>query len=109
MLEDPLRRLAASTQALYERFGVTPSVAEAVPVFEEEVRELIEAVRQAESAQRIGEEAADVMVTVLGICFAAGLNVENVAQQIQTVIAKNDAKTHDTHAVIDGKIRRRQA
>ena len=48
-----------------------------------------------------------MIVTVLGVCFAAGLSVEDVVQQMERVVAKNDAKTPDTHAQIDGKIRRK--
>lgn len=107
MSEEPLRRLAASTQAFYDRFGVNPVAEDAIHVFEEEVRELIDAVRQRDDTAHMGEEAADVIVTVLGVCFAAGLNIEDVIRQIEAVIRKNDAKTFETHAVIDGKIRRK--
>ncbi len=108
MSDDPLRQLAASTQAFYDRFGVIPMPEDAIPVFEEEVRELIEAVRQGDTATHIGEEAADVIVTVLGVCFAAGLTIDDLITQIDAVIRKNDAKTSETHAVIDGKIRRKK-
>ncbi len=107
MNDDPLRMLAASTQAFYERFGVRLEAADAIRVFEEEVGELIEAVRDGDSSQHIGEEAADVIVTVLGVCFAAGLSIEDVVQQVNRVVLKNDAKTTDTHALIAGKIRRK--
>jgi NTP pyrophosphatase (non-canonical NTP hydrolase) len=105
--DDPLRGLAKSTQAFYERFNVIPDPEDVIKVFEEEVRELIEAVRLRHDALHIGEEAADVMVTVLGVCYAAGLNIEDLIVQIEAVIRKNDAKTQDTHAQIDGKIRRK--
>lgn len=107
MNDDPLRALAASTQAFYDRFHVKPETDDAIRVLEEEVHELIEAARVGESSQHIGEEAADVMVTVLGVCFAAGLSVEDVVQQMARVVAKNDAKTPETHAQVDGKIRRK--
>ena len=35
---DPLRMLAASTQAFYARFDVQPETEDAIRVFEEEVR-----------------------------------------------------------------------
>jgi NTP pyrophosphatase (non-canonical NTP hydrolase) len=107
LTEDIVRRLAVSTQAFYNRFDVTPAAEDAIRVFQEEVRELIEAVRQRDAITHIGEEAADVIVTVLGVCFAAGLNIDDLIQQIEVVMRKNDAKTTNTHAVIEGKIRRK--
>jgi hypothetical protein len=43
------------------------------------------------------------------VCFASGVDVERLVQQVYAVIAKNDAKTHETHVFHDGKIRRRSS
>ena len=75
-------------------------------VFLEEVHELIEAVKLGQDRDHIAEEAADVIVTVIALCHAAGIPPEQMIRQMYAVIDKNDAKTHDTHAFIDGKIRR---
>jgi NTP pyrophosphatase (non-canonical NTP hydrolase) len=108
---DSLRDLAQSTQDFYERFGVMPTtdadLTGWVRNFEEEVRELIEAAHDGTNPDHIAEEAADVFVTAIGVCFARGVDVERLVQQVYKVIAKNDAKTHETHVVYDGKIRRR--
>jgi NTP pyrophosphatase (non-canonical NTP hydrolase) len=107
--QDPLADLARSTGAFYARFGVSPRLPDAVDHFMEEVREFAEAVGKGEDASHIAEEAADVMVTLLGTCSAAGLGLEHLVRGIYFVIAKNDAKTRDTHEVRDRKIRPRKA
>ncbi len=107
---DVLRDLIRSTLAFYERFGVTPQVNPATRVFEEEVHELIEAARAGTDKDHIAEEAADVFVTVIGLCTAAGVSPDRLIQQIRAVIAKNDAKTNQTHAINEhGKIARRES
>jgi hypothetical protein len=57
----------------------------------------------------IAEEAADVLVTLLGASIAAGIEYEDLVQGMVAVAAKNDAKTLDTHEYRNGKIRRKQA
>lgn len=106
---DPLRDLIRATLEFYARFDVQPQVPDATRNFEEEVRELIEAAQVGLDKDHIAEEAADVFVTTIGLCEAAGVDAERLIAQIYRVIAKNDAKTHQTHVVSDGKIRRRQA
>lgn len=109
---DSLRDLAQSTQDFYERFGTMPTgdvdLTGWIRNFQEEVNELIEAANDGTNKDHIAEEAADVFVTAIGVCFATGVDVEKLVQQMYKVIAKNDAKTHETHVVYDGKIRRRQ-
>lgn len=104
---DSLRDLAQSTREFYERFGVKPQLNDCIQNFEEEVRELIEAAQNGTDKAHIAEEAADVIVTAIGICFATGIEVDRLVEQVYAVIAKNDAKTHQTHAYSNGKIRRR--
>jgi NTP pyrophosphatase (non-canonical NTP hydrolase) len=104
---DSLRDLASSTRAFYERFGVEPQLDDCIQNFQEEVRELIEAAQTGSDKAHIAEEASDVFVTAIGICFAAGVEIERLVDQVYAVIAKNDAKTHETHAYSNGKIRRR--
>jgi NTP pyrophosphatase (non-canonical NTP hydrolase) len=104
---DPLRHLAQATLGFYARFGLKPVVADALMVFHEEVREFTEAAQDGTSPQHTAEEAADVIVTIIGTLHAAGIGVEELVAQMAAVAAKNDAKTHDTHVYADGKIRRR--
>src|SRR5512142_1571421 len=105
---DSLRDLTQSTLAFFERFGVKPTVDDCVQNLREEVGELIEAAQDGTNPNHIAEEAADVFVTAIGVCSAAGVDVDRLVRQVYTVIAKNDAKTHATHMYADGKIRRRQ-
>jgi NTP pyrophosphatase (non-canonical NTP hydrolase) len=105
--KDSLRELTRSTAEFYARFGVTPVLQDAVPIFEEEVRELIEAARTGTDKDHIAEEAGDVFVTAIGICLASGIEVDQLLAQVYAVVAKNDAKTHETHHYVEGKIRRR--
>jgi NTP pyrophosphatase (non-canonical NTP hydrolase) len=104
---DALRDLAHSTRAFYERFAVQPQLDECITVFQEEAGELIEAARAGINQDHIAEEAADVFVTAIGLCYASGVDLEKLVAQVYAVIAKNDAKTHETHVYTDGKIRRR--
>ncbi|GAB4572635.1 MAG: hypothetical protein Kow0077_12580 [Anaerolineae bacterium] len=104
---DPLRTLVRSTLAFYARFGVTPQLENATRIFEEEVREFIEAAHTGTDKTHVAEEAADVVVTVIGLCIAAGVDPDQMIDQIYAVAAKNDAKTHATHVYINGKITRR--
>ena len=104
---DPLRDLIRSTLGFYERFNWQPLTNDAIRVFEEEVREVTEAVQAGTDKNHIAEEAADVIVTLIGICQASGVEPERLIEQLYAVIAKNDAKNHDTHIYTDGKIRRR--
>jgi NTP pyrophosphatase (non-canonical NTP hydrolase) len=110
-INDPFRALAHSSLDLLRRFGVAytspPSVDGPIAVFQEEVTELIEAAREETDKRHIGEEAADVIVTVINLCHAVGVDLEIVVEQMAAVAAKNDAKTHQTHFYQDGKIRRR--
>jgi NTP pyrophosphatase (non-canonical NTP hydrolase) len=104
---DPLRDLIASTRAFFARFGVQIAVSEGVQNLREEVGELIEAAEDGVDHAHIAEEAADVMVTVVGVCEAAGVDAATLVEQVYAVIDKNDAKSHETHVYADGKIRRR--
>ncbi len=102
---DPLRDLAISTREFYARFEVDPQtqLQGFITNFNEEVYELVQAALDGTDKRHTAEEAADVFVTAIGVCFASGIDVE----QVYAVAAKNDAKTHETHVVKDGKIRRR--
>ncbi|MCZ2097412.1 MAG: hypothetical protein LC121_14345 [Anaerolineae bacterium] len=106
---DALRDLARSTADFYARFGVQPKLDDTIQNFQEEVRELIEAACNGSDLDHIAEESADVLVTAIGVCFARGVDVDRLVEQVYAVIAKNDAKTHDTHVYHDGKIRRRSS
>ena len=107
MTNDPLRDLIRSTLGFYERFGWQPLTNDAIRVFEEEVREVTEAAQAGTDKNHIAEEAADVIVTLIGVCQASGVEPDQLIQQLYAVIAKNDAKNHDTQVYTDGKIRRR--
>jgi NTP pyrophosphatase (non-canonical NTP hydrolase) len=106
---DPLRDLIQSTQEFYARFGVTQELEAATRVFEEEVREFIESAQAGTDTDHTAEEAADVIVTVIGLCEAAGVPPEKLIEQMYAVIDKNNAKTHATHRINEhGKIARRK-
>ena len=104
---DALRDLALSTTAFYQRFSVQPEVTACIRNFREEVMELIQAAQDGTDKNHIAEEAADVFVTAIGICYAAGVDIDTLMDQVYHVIEKNDAKTQLTHVYADGKIRRR--
>ena len=103
---DALRDLAASTLDFYARFDYTPDAQSTITNFNEEVYELVEAALENDRAHT-AEECADVIVTALGVCFAQGLTLDEIVAAVYKVADKNDAKTHETHVLKDGKIRRR--
>jgi NTP pyrophosphatase (non-canonical NTP hydrolase) len=104
---DTLRDLTHSTLQFYRRFDVEPEPDSALRNFREEVEEFIEAAQANTDKDHIAEEAADVFVTAIGVCYSCGVDIEKLIEQTYAVIAKNDAKTHDTHIVRNGKITRR--
>ncbi len=105
---DTLQELIRSTIEFYARFGVQPQLENAKSVFQEEVQELIDAAEAGTDPAHIAEEAADVMVTAIGICLSRGVDPAALIEQVHKVVAKNDRKTHTTHAVNEqGKIARR--
>ncbi|MBZ0308246.1 MAG: hypothetical protein K8I82_19430 [Anaerolineae bacterium] len=105
---DTLQELIRSTIEFYARFGVQPQLENAKRVFQEEVQELIDAAEAGADSAHIAEEAADVMVTAIGICLSRGVDPAALIEQTRRVIEKNDRKSHATHAVNEqGKIARR--
>jgi NTP pyrophosphatase (non-canonical NTP hydrolase) len=77
----------------YSRFHVSPRLPDAAEHFLEEVQEFVEAAAGQRDKSQMAEEAADVLVTLMGVSYAAGLTTDELAQGIFAVIAKNDAKT----------------
>lgn len=110
MSGDPLKALFDSTRDLHERFGVQPSTPTQIPVFLEEVREFLqEVLREDFQPDNFAQEAVDIFVTVFGFFLERGVSYEELVKQIQTVIDKNNSKTHETHHVNEnGKIARRK-
>lgn len=104
-----LRRVWSSTQSLHERFGVfPPKTVQVIPVFLEECRELVQAALL-ENEQQVAREAADVIVTVLGMCMARGVTLEAVEAAMWETAVKNDGKTRATHSInSNGKIARKE-
>ena len=103
-------KLAESVQSFHERFGLVGTLdpvelASRVPIQAEEVRELQQAILN-EPPDRVAEEAADVLFVAIGTMLR--LEPEHAVNALQQVIAKNDAKTHETHHFNSaGKIVRR--
>ncbi len=103
--------LAESVEAFHQRFGqVGPATAKEllsrIPIQDEEVRELHQAVLH-ETPDRVASEAADVLFVAIGTLLR--LDPDLVAAAVREVITKNDAKTHATHhANSAGKLVRRE-
>ena len=111
-----LEQLWASTAALYERFGldaITTPPAKRRRIFMEEATELVEAsvieveYQFEEYSHGVSREAADVVVTVIGLLQAHGISLEQFTEAVSSVVEKNDAKTLDTHELVNGKITRK--
>ena len=94
----------------HKRFGYEGSASRQdlltrIPIQDEEVRELRDAIL-GESPARVASEAADVLFVAIGTMLR--LDPELSISAIHEVITKNDAKTWETHYIDDaGKISRR--
>lgn len=116
-----LSALLASTRALHERFGVPFRVGVSERLVAEESYELLRASAtndvwnidvgfvDHDALMNIAHEAVDLFVVTLALLQAHGVTDDDLAQAIADVIAKNDAKTEATHALVNGKITRREA
>lgn len=102
--------LIRSTLELHERFDVDFDVEVAERLCAEEFRELIRAsvLNDAEgfSGREVAEEFVDLIVVGVGLLQAHGA-LELLQAAISRTIDKNDAKTDDTHILLNGKITRR--
>lgn len=120
-----------SMEELYERFNVPITPDTAARMLAEEVRELLQAADQRELLDRLTDEAntgsayerlfdaeqakradlvmeaADVFFTLMGVLRAAGITSAPFKQAVDRVNRKNNAKTLDTHHVVNGKITRK--
>ena len=111
MMESEIQRLiaglAGSVQLFHERFGlVGPTSQEEllsrIPIQEEEVRELHQAVLN-ETPERVANEAVDVLYVAIGTVLRLDHDLASAA--LEEVIAKNNAKSWDTHHVNEaGKV-----
>lgn len=102
-----LTNLWDSTRDLYTRFDVTITQDASALVFSEETKELL-AAQTSEPAVNVAEEAADVIVTAMGVCMSRGVTLAQLLSAMRHVTLKNDSKTLQTHAVnAAGKIARK--
>lgn len=115
MLSIPPNELKAVwhfTQELHQRFfpDNPPSFRARYRVFLEEVAELtLDLTDNGENEAFVALEAADVLVTLVGLLQGYGIEYEEFSAAIVSVINKNNAKTLLTHFVrSDGKIARRK-
>ena len=108
---DLIKELAASVQGFHERFALVGPTSQQemlnrIPIQEEEVRELHQAILQ-EPPENVANEAVDVLYVAIGTILR--LEPELAAQAIREVIRKNDAKTWETHHINEaGKVARRR-
>ena len=102
--------LKYSVDSFHKRFGLDKPATQdillsRIPIQDEEVRELDEAIRH-ESWERIAEEAVDVLYVALGTLTS--LDQDLVARALREVIEKNNAKNWTTHHLsATGKVVRR--
>ena len=107
-MENALEHLWNATESLHKRFGVfPPDTSEALRVLNEEAFEVIEAALTGDE-QELADEAADLIVTLMGVLMARDVELNHLEDAMRRVAAKNNAKTHETHHINqNGKIARR--
>jgi len=96
--EDHFERLWIATRSLHQRFDVVPSVDRQIPLVLEEMNEAVAAARL-EGDAALAQEIADSIVVLMGLAMARGVTLDDLHTAMNTVISKNNAKTHLTHAV----------
>lgn len=101
-------KLVQSTLDLHNRFGTAQTVEQSQQIFTEEYNEVLDAVSQGESVERISQEFVDAIVTVIGI-FRSLFNSDNIGAfsastlffmiksvyELYIVIRKNNVKPED--------------
>lgn len=97
---DVLYVLIRANAALYQRFGVEPTLNLQLRLLEEEVREVKDAAgAEPLDREHLAEEMGDVLFVMMGLARWAGLSHDDLMTGLETVVAKNAAKTHETHYV----------
>lgn len=98
---DVLNMLYDSVEDFYERFNIDVFELEHIElydIFMEEVREFRDEVFNPHgSPSDLLEEAADVVVTVIGLLLREEFNYADFEEAVRKVIDKNNAKTDKTH------------
>lgn len=112
-----LKNLWDSSKNFWYRFyDVPPKLAVGLLVFQEEVAEFVEEAKaiqenrtQPDTRQNLIEEGVDVIVTQIMCLLSQGVSWSEMETAITNVCLKNDAKTHETHAIDPdtGKITRK--
>lgn len=97
---DPLYVLIRANAALYQRFGIEPTLNLQLRLLEEEVREVKDAAgAETFDREHLAEEMGDVLFVMMGLARWAGLTHDDLIAGLEKVVAKNAAKTHETHYV----------
>lgn len=104
-MNDALKQLWDSTYELPRRFSLRVSDDAQMRKFFEEVYEFTKAIELGSIHAR--HEAVDVLVTMMLRMQLQGVTYEDFERAVMIVIDKNDAKTPETHCVIDGMIKRK--
>lgn len=111
IVHDELRAVWISTQDLHKRFfsDKPPTFQARYRVFMEEVAEFtLDLTNTGENEPFVVHEAADVLVTLIGLLQGYGIEFGEFCEAIESVVDKNDAKTLETHFIRpDGKISKR--
>lgn len=101
-----LQQVWNSSTGLIQRFfgDKKPTLKAALTKLNEELDELKEELfLMADGAtinhDRVAKEAADVFVTLINTLYASGVTAEAFTYEIACTVAKNDAKTHETHYI----------
>jgi phosphoribosyl-ATP pyrophosphohydrolase len=105
-----LEALLWSVEAFNERFELDgkQTAIEVARNVHEEAGEVVLAIAQ-DNAEETRLETADFFYVLLqGVLARGGTTKEALAVSIMEVARKNNAKTHVTHEVVDGKVRRRK-
>lgn len=97
-----------STSALHERFGNTEKSIAHFRARWRKVEEEHQEFQYAPDNANLVEEAVDVLVTMMGVLQLEGVTLEELEGAVAKVIAKNGAKTQETHKLEDYQIVRRK-
>ena len=103
-----MKELWQSTVDFHKRFdNLPPSLPSALKAFQNKSRGVIGELLPFDiNLSILTEECVDVIVACMGLILAAGGTLDDLEAAVRKVIAKNDAKTTETHEKVYGVIKR---
>ena len=106
-LGDQFVNMYESSYDLLSRFGIPINIYRATLKLQEEVQEFFEAVEKQDLDNAV-LEACDVITSLISTLYNLNITEDELIGAMRSTYLKNDAKTWETHTVINGMIVRQE-